>query len=109
MIPNLKYFNLPGKDIESIYFDEFMGQIVSVSIYFSDQSIESGVADINQLLNSCGKRVAQYCSVHNKDVELIISSKNMLVVRYARAFAKMYGFPLKYSYPCASYTEPSAD
>jgi hypothetical protein len=97
----LKYFNLPGKDVEGIFFDVYKEQIVSVGIYFSDQSIASGVVDINQVMNACGKRIDQYCSVHNKDVELIIPNKNTLTIQYSKAMAQMYGFPLKYSYPCA--------
>jgi hypothetical protein len=101
----LKYFDLPGKHVNGISFDVYKKQIVSVAISFSDESIESGVVDINQLMNSCGKRMSQDCSAHNKDVELIIKNKKSITVQYSRAMAIMYGYPRKYYYPCASLTE----
>lgn len=97
----LKYFGLLGKDVEGIFFDVYKWQIISVGIYFSDKSIENGEIDVDQILNSCGKRMSQYCSVHNKDIELIVPNKNTITVQYPRAMAIMYDYPRKNSPPCA--------
>jgi hypothetical protein len=99
----LKYFNLPEKNVEGISFDVYKQQIVSVRLNFSDRSITNGVVDFNQIMNSCGKRVDQYCSVHNKDVEVIIANENTITIQYSRVMTQIYGFPLKYSTPCALY------
>jgi hypothetical protein len=97
----LKYFNLSEKNVEAISFSAYKQQIVSVRIHFSEQFIESGADDINRLMNSCGKRMSLNCSIHNKDVELIIQNENTIAIQYSRAMARMYGYPLKNSYPCA--------